>query len=53
MLKIERRHLTHAELATLAGTSRPTVSIALGEFEDENLITRSEGKLQKDATTLA
>lgn len=53
--------LTHAELATLAGTSRPTVSIALGEFEDEELITRSEGKiiilnkgkLQKDATTLA
>ena len=29
--------LTHEELATLAGTSRPTVSIALGEFEDAGL----------------
>ena len=37
--------LTHAELATLVGVSRPTVSIALGEFEDDELITRSEGKI--------
>lgn len=37
--------LTHEELAKLAGTSRPTVSIALGEFEDEGLLTRSNGKL--------
>jgi CRP/FNR family cyclic AMP-dependent transcriptional regulator len=37
--------LTHAELATLIGTSRPTVSIFLGEFEDENIVTRSEGRL--------
>ena len=37
--------LTHAELATLVGVSRPTVSIALGEFEDGELITRSEGKI--------
>lgn len=32
--------LTHAELATLIGTSRPTVSIALGELEDEGVLTR-------------
>lgn len=37
--------LTHAELATLIGTSRPTVSIALGELEDEEIITRSSGKV--------
>lgn len=32
--------LTHAELATLIGASRPTVSIALGELEDEGVLTR-------------
>ena len=37
--------LTHAELATLAGTSRPTVSIALGELEDEGLIVRRKGRI--------
>jgi CRP/FNR family cyclic AMP-dependent transcriptional regulator len=37
--------LTHAELATLIGTSRPTVSIFLGEFEDEDLVTRSNGRM--------
>jgi len=31
---------THAELAKLIGTSRPTVSIALGELEDEGVLTR-------------
>jgi CRP-like cAMP-binding protein len=35
--------LTHAELATLIGTSRPTVSIALGELEDEGVVTRTDG----------
>lgn len=53
--------LTHAELATLAGTSRPTVSIALGELEDEGLIARNNGKialldeiaLREDANALA
>jgi len=34
--------LTHAELATLIGSSRPTVSIALGELEDEGVLTRSD-----------
>lgn len=34
--------LTHAELATLIGTSRPTVSIALGELEDEGVLTRAD-----------
>jgi len=37
--------LTHAELAKLAGTSRPTASIAIGELEDEETIVRSNGKL--------
>ncbi len=37
--------LTHAELATLVGTSRPTVSIALGELEDEDIIDRSRGRI--------
>jgi len=32
--------LTHAELAKLIGSSRPTVSIALGELEDEGVLTR-------------
>jgi len=36
-------HLTHAELATLIGTSRPTVSIALGELEDEGVLIRADG----------
>ena len=36
---------TQAELATLAGTSRPTVSITLGEFEDEGLIARVDGHI--------
>lgn len=37
--------LTHAELATLVGASRPTVSIALGELEDENILDRSRGRI--------
>lgn len=37
--------LTHAELATLVGTSRPTVSIALGELEDDDIIDRSNGRI--------
>jgi CRP/FNR family cyclic AMP-dependent transcriptional regulator len=37
--------LTHAELATLAGTSRPTITIALAEFEEEGLIRRRAGKV--------
>jgi len=37
--------LTHAELATLIGTSRPTVSIFLGEFEDEDIVGRTNGRL--------
>ena len=37
--------LTQAELATLAGTSRPTVSIMLADFEEEGLITREGGKI--------
>ncbi len=36
---------TQAELATLAGTSRPTVSITLGEFESEGLIDRFDGRI--------
>lgn len=40
-----RMRLTHAELATLIGTSRPTVSIFLGEFEDEDIVTRTDGRL--------
>jgi CRP-like cAMP-binding protein len=39
---ILRIQLTHAELATLIGTSRPTVSIALGELEDEGVLTRAD-----------
>jgi len=39
---ILRIRLTHAELATLIGTSRPTVSIALGELEDEGVLTRED-----------
>ena len=35
--------LTQAELATLIGASRPTVSIFLGEFEDEKMLTRKDG----------
>lgn len=42
---IEMR-LTHAELATLAGTSRPTITIALAEFEEEGLIRRGAGKVE-------
>ena len=38
-------NLTHAELATLIGASRPTVSITLGEFEDEKIISRESGKI--------
>lgn len=37
--------LTHAELATLAGTSRPTVSIMLADFEEEGLIRREDGRI--------
>jgi len=40
---IVRIRLTHAELATLIGTSRPTVSIALGELEDEGVVARIDG----------
>ncbi len=40
-----RLRLTHAELATLVGASRPTVSIALGELEDENILDRSKGRI--------
>jgi CRP-like cAMP-binding protein len=32
--------LTHGELAMLIGSSRPTVSIALGELEDEGVVAR-------------
>lgn len=35
--------LTHAELASLIGASRPTVSTFLGEFEDEKMVTRKDG----------
>lgn len=50
-------HMTHGELATLAGTSRPTVSIALAELEKTGSIARSHGgiaiidraALQRDA----
>lgn len=35
-----RIRLTHAEIGTLIGASRPTVSIALGELEDEGVVTR-------------
>lgn len=35
--------LTHADLATLIGASRPTVSIALGELEDAGIVGRREG----------
>ena len=34
---------THAELGTLAGVSRPTVSITLGEFEAAGVIDRQTG----------
>lgn len=37
---------THAELATLAGTSRPTVSITLGEFEADGIIVRDDGHIR-------
>lgn len=37
--------LTQPELATLVGASRPTVSIALGELEDEGLVARTDGHL--------
>ncbi|NIM60933.1 MAG: helix-turn-helix domain-containing protein, partial [Acidobacteria bacterium] len=36
--------LTHTELAKLVGTSRPTTSIAIGELEDDSLITRDDGR---------
>lgn len=42
---IVRLQLTQAELATLVGASRPTVSIALGDLEDEGLVTRTDGHL--------
>lgn len=35
--------LTHADIATLIGASRPTVSIALGELEDAGIVGRSKG----------
>jgi len=43
--RVLQMRLTHAELATLIGTSRPTVSIFLGEFEDNDLVTRTDGRL--------
>jgi CRP-like cAMP-binding protein len=55
-----RGRMTQAELATLAGTSRPTVSIVLAELEQEGRIARRNGciaivdraALQQDADTL-
>lgn len=35
--------LTHADLATLVGSTRPTVSIALGELEDAGVVARNRG----------
>ncbi len=35
--------LTHADIAMLIGASRPTVSIALGELEDDGVVGRSQG----------
>lgn len=40
-----KMRMTHAEIATLIGTSRPTVSIFLGEFEDEDIVSHTEGRL--------
>ena len=37
---IIKMRLTHEEIATLIGTSRPTVSIALGELEDLGVVSR-------------
>ncbi len=37
--------LTHAELANLIGASRPTVSLAVKEFEDAGLIGRRDGHI--------
>lgn len=36
--------LTHEELSKLVGSTRPTVSIAIGELEDGGLITRDHGR---------
>lgn len=38
--------LTHVEVAKLTGTTRPTVSIALGELEDEGLGARDRGRFR-------
>ena len=38
-----RLRLTHADIATLIGASRPSVSIALGELEDSGLVGRRQG----------
>lgn len=37
--------LSQSEIATLAGTSRPTVSIVLRDFEDEGLLSRAGGQI--------
>lgn len=35
--------LTHADLAKMTGISRPTTSIVIGEFEDDELISKEKG----------
>lgn len=42
VLVIQRR-FTQKELAGLIGASRPSISLALGELEDEGVISRSSG----------
>ncbi len=37
--------LTHEEIGTLIGASRPTVSIALGEMEDQGILTRLDRRI--------
>lgn len=39
---IERR-FTHKDLAALTGASRPSISLAMGELEDEGVISRARG----------
>lgn len=35
--------VTHADIAKMTGVSRPTTSIVIGEFEDDELISRERG----------
>lgn len=45
--------LTHKDLATLIGTSRPTVSIAFSDLENEELVSRHGRYISIDCDALA